>query len=153
MSKEAGKMELCQKCAHAHRKGKSTRQNKGTALPLPHQINIEKTLDLTGEDPRSFKPWSRKKIVLTCDCGRDCVTTRSQINNYKSIKETGEFKCTACWTKERRLNNKASSDTKKLMSNSQKLRRNRERIEEQKKKDLFLKEMSRQRAELDRSSS
>lgn len=149
-AKEEGGVELCQKCSHAHRKGKISEKKTDSAIKLPPQINVEKTLSLQGEDPRTMKPWARKKIVLTCDCGRDCVTTRAQINNYKSIKETGEFKCTACWTKDRREGVSASEETKRLMSESQKMRRVRENDEDKRRAEEFKKQFAPLKEKLDR---
>jgi len=126
--------ELCQKCSHAHRIGKVEKTNnlKYPALTqLPNEVNIEQTIEIFGHDPRVTSSWSRKYVILNCSCcGKETETRRCNLNTYKSILETGHFKCTGCWTKERRTGQKASSETKFKQKISQQKRRMKEHGED-----------------------
>lgn len=122
--------ELCQKCSHAHRVGKHEKKEvtKYPALStLPQEVNINQTIEIYGHDPRTTSSWSRKYVVLNCSCcGKETETRRCNLNTYKSILETGHFKCTGCWTKERRTGQKASAETKMKQKVSQQKRRIKE---------------------------
>ena len=122
--------ELCQKCSHSHRVGnhpKNETTTKYPPRPLPPEINVEKTIEFFGYDPHSLSPWARKYVISNCySCGKECETKRCNLNIYKSIEETGHFKCTGCWTKERRSGTKASSETKLKQKISQQRRRLKE---------------------------
>lgn len=126
--------ELCQKCSHAHRIGKveKTETVKYPALAqLPPEVNIQQTIEVFGHDPQVTSSWSRKYVILNCSCcGKETETRRCNLNTYKSILETGHFKCTGCWTKERRTGQKASSETKFKQKISQQKRRMKEHGED-----------------------
>lgn len=122
--------ELCQKCSHSHRIGKVEKTDvlKYPALTeLPAEVNIEQTIEVYGHDPRVTSNWSRKYVILNCSCcGKETETRRCNLNTYKSILETGHFKCTGCWTKERRTGQRASSETKMKQKVAQQKRRLKE---------------------------
>jgi hypothetical protein len=125
-----GTKELCQKCSHAHRKGKVTTKKKaGDAwLPLPPEVDVAATQERYGYDPRDLSPWSRKRVVVRCfETGVICSPRRCGLNRYKSIIETGHFISGGAWTAKRRKGIKVSSTTKQAMSKSQKNRRVREK--------------------------
>ena len=126
--KEQDKPFLCQTCAHAHRKGKVSKKQNREVPPLPKQVSDDLTLERFGYTASSLKPWSRSYIVVVCDCGKESEIKRTQLNRYKSIKETGDFKCTGCWTRDRRKGIKLSPETKELMRKSQQTRRKFERV-------------------------
>jgi hypothetical protein len=132
--KDQGKDFLCQKCAHSHRKGITSKKRNTEVPALPSQVSDELTLERFGYRASDLKPWSRNYIVLVCDCGKESEIKRTQINSYKSIKETGNFKCTGCWTRDRRKGIKLSSETKDRMKESQKRRRD---LEKEKKSDTL----------------
>lgn len=115
---------FCQKCCHAHRKGKAVvKQQKSKPQPLPPQVDYAKTMEAFGINADDLSPWSREQIFMKCGCGKESLTKRCSLNTYKSIVETGEFKCTGCWTKTRRTGAKASEATRQKMRNSQQKRR------------------------------
>lgn len=143
-AKAEGKPELCQLCSHAHKKGIYYKKKEDSAKDLPPQINDQKTFEKYGYYAKDLKPWSRQRVVLTCDCGRDCESTRSQLNTYKSIKETGEFTCKGCWTEARRKGIKASEETKEMMKLSQQNRRKSEKQKREDSRDKFLEVMKKQ---------
>lgn len=121
--------ELCQKCSHAHRIGKvSVKADKSKPLPLPPEVNLSKTMELYGINAEDLSPWSRQKVCLSCACGKQSETKRCSLNSSKSILETGHYKCTGCWTRERRAGLKLSDETKKKMAKSQQKRRNKNKV-------------------------
>ena len=127
---ETGGQELCQKCSHAHRKGKvSNKKIQGKSyVELPPEVDVNATLERFGHDPHKLSPWSRQRIVVRCQkTGEVCTPRRCSLNRYKSILETGHFVSVGGWTAERRKGVKASSDTKTLMKDSQQKRRVREK--------------------------
>lgn len=129
-SESTGGQELCQKCSHAHRKGKATtkKQTGQTWQPLPPEVDISATQDRYGYDPRDLSPWSRKYIIVRCsDTGVVSEVKRCGINTSKSVIETGHYSSVGACTAKRRKGVKASEDTKKAMAESQKNRREREK--------------------------
>lgn len=140
-AESAGKPALCQRCSHAHRRGKSTKSTEKSHLPLPPEVSDELTLQEYGYTASELKPWSRKHVVIEYfdeDNDRHIYTpTRAQLNTYKSVKETGHFKPTSWWTKQRRSGSKASAETKALMKESQKKRREEEKKDRQALEQYF----------------
>lgn len=125
--------ELCQKCSHSHRVGHTSKleTTKYPAIELPKEVNIEETIKIFGHDPQKMSPWSRGYVILNCSCcNKETETRRCSLNTYKSILETGKFKCTGCWTKERRQGVKASEETKNKQKSAQQKRRNKEKIQD-----------------------
>lgn len=130
-AKSRGTKELCQKCSHAHRKGQVTKKKvEGQSyVNLPPEVDVKATMDRFGYDPQTLSPWSRKRIVVVCkESGKVCTPRRCGLNRYKSILETGHFISTGAWTAKRRKGVKASEETKKSMSQSQKNRRAKEKM-------------------------
>lgn len=131
-AKAEGKPCVCQKCSHAHRKGKMTRSKNKTALPLPPEVNREKTYEysktLGGEPyyPEQLSDWSRRPIVLTFE-GQDYTIPRANLNTLESVKKWGIYRPVAWWTQQRRKNKKASSKTREKQKLSQRKRRDKER--------------------------
>lgn len=129
-AKENGGCEICQKCAHEHRKGiASTKKKEGqTWQPLPPEVDIKATQERYGYDPRDLSPWSRKLIIVTCPVtGFTSEIKRCGINTSKSVIETGHYNSVGACTAKRRTGVKASEKTKKSMAQSQKIRRLREK--------------------------
>lgn len=129
-SGSTGGKELCQKCSHAHRKGKvSSKKIEGKShVDLPPEVDVKATMDRFGYDPHKLSPWSRQRIVVNCwKTGEVCTPRRCSLNRYKSIMETGHFVSVGGWTAERRRGKKASSETKTMMKESQQKRRRREK--------------------------
>ena len=130
-AKKANKPCLCQKCCHAHRKGKVSEKKQDTALPLPPETNVEKTIERFGYNPHDLSPWSRKRIVLTyiSEDGTEYESEapRAQLNKYESVKKFGHFIPIAIYTKKRRTGEKASEETKRQMREAQQHRRQRDR--------------------------
>jgi len=121
--------ELCQKCAHAHRKGKVVKPNSKVApITLPPETDLGKTMEVYGINVEDLNPWSRQKVFMKCSCGKSTETKRCSLNSYKSILTTGHFKCIGCWTKERRKGLKLSEETKIKMAKSQQKRRNKNKV-------------------------
>lgn len=118
-------LEKCQKCSHAHRKGKATTDvKKDSWLPLPPEVDINGTIERFGYDPTTLSPWSRKLVVVRCyQTGRICTPKRAALNKSKSVMQTGHFWSIGAWTAERRKGQKASEETKEKQKNSQKQRR------------------------------
>ena len=151
-AKKEGKPALCQRCSHAHRRGKTTVSKERSHLPLPPEVSDELTFQEYGYYATKLKPWSRKHVVVEYfdeDGDRHIYTpTRAQLNTYKSVQEFGHFKPTSWWTKQRRSGKKASEDTKQLMKESQQKRRDTER---RKRKELeqFFRDKIRQREQED----
>lgn len=125
-SSNLGKIDVCQRCSHMHRRGKVSVKTGKTHLPLPPEVSEELTLSKYNYKPKDLAPWSRKKVVLVAEDGSIHEASRALLNTYKSVKETGHFKPISLWTKERRTNSKASDETKEMMKNSQNMRRVRE---------------------------
>jgi hypothetical protein len=124
-----GKVDVCQRCAHMHRRGKISEKSGKTHLPLPPEISEELTMQKYNYKPKDLAPWSRKKVILIAEDGSIHEASRALLNTYKSVKETGHFKPISLWTKERRTNIKATEETKELMKKSQNMRRVREQKE------------------------
>lgn len=121
--------ELCQKCAHSHRKNSNEKKNnKSEIQQLPKEVDYEKTLSLFGTDINKLGPWSRQRVFIKCSCGKESTPKRCNLNSLKSIKETGNYKCNGCWTKERRKGLKLSEETKNKMKKSQQRRRKKNTI-------------------------
>jgi hypothetical protein len=141
-AKKEGKDSLCQVCSHAHRRGKATVSSGKTHLPLPPEADDELTMKEYGYTASSLKPWSRKHIVISFideDGDTQIYTpTRAQLNTYKSVKETGHFYPTSWWTKQRRTGSTATDETKRLMRESQKRRRDNEK-DDRKELERFFK--------------
>ena len=129
---KANKPCVCQKCAHAHRKGKVSESKGQTALPLPPEINREATYELSktlgGEPyyPEELSGWSQRPVVLTFE-GENYTIPRSNLNTLKSMKEMGCYRPVAWWTRERRTGIKASKETKAQQKKSQQKRRSQEK--------------------------
>lgn len=119
------KQEVCQSCGHEHRKGKFIKNEtpKNNPVTLPPEVNMTLTMERYGVNAEDLSPWSRQKIVLNCACGRETETKRCNLNASKSIQETGHYKCTGCWTQERRRGVKVSQVTKQKMVSAQRKRR------------------------------
>lgn len=137
MKKEKAKTrngeELCQTCSHSHRKGQVTKkkQEGQTWLPLPPEVSVEMTISRFGYNPHDLSPWSRKRVVVKCQrTGTVTTVPRANINNLKSVRETGHYISTGGITAEQRYGKKASEETKQLMKQAQSLRR---KLEKQKK--------------------
>jgi hypothetical protein len=126
-----GKIELCQRCSHAHRRGHVTEKKEKTALALPPEANDEETLKTFGYKASDLSPWTRKKIVLITEDGARHEVPRSQLNISKSVRETGHYRPIAWWTQQRRKGIKISDETKTQMKESQKLRRQREKTQDE----------------------
>ena len=131
-AQKEGTPELCQKCAHAHRKGKvSTRKvptDQKAHYPLPPEVDRNLTMEKFGYDPETLSPWSRKRVVAICSVtGAECTPRRCSLNRYKSVMETGHFVSTGGYTGKRRKGVKATDETKQAMARSQKKRREREK--------------------------
>lgn len=132
-------LDLCQKCSHAHRKGKVSEKKTKSHLPLPPETNCEKTYELSktlgGEPyyPEQLSPWSRNPIVLTFE-GKDYEVPRANLNKYKSMIEMGCYRPVSWWTEQRRKGVKASKETREQQKLSQSKRRKREQAEKQAKK-------------------
>lgn len=141
-ARKEGKPCVCQKCSHAHRKGKMTESKKKTALPLPPETNREKTYEysktLGGEPyyPEQLSDWSRRPIVLTFE-GEDYIIPRANLNTLQSMKKWGVYRPIAWWTKQRREGVTASKKTREKQKMSQQKRREQERKE---KENLYQKE-------------
>ena len=121
--------ELCQKCSHSHRIGKTEKTTviKYAPVTLPPEVNIEESIKIFGNDPSTMSPWSRNYLILNCGCcNKETETRRCSLNTYKSILSDGHFKCTGCWTKERRQGVKASEETIEKQKLSQQQRRRKE---------------------------
>lgn len=130
MAKAKNSKEICQKCAHAHRKGKASQtKNPDSFLPLPPEVDAVATMERFGHDPYKLAPWSRKRVVVKCQVtGKICTPRRSGLNRYKSIVETGHFVSIGAWTAGRRKGVKASTETKEAMKKSQQARRTSEKL-------------------------
>lgn len=125
--------ELCQKCAHSHRVGHSSKleTTKYEALPLPTEVNVEETIKIFGHDPTVMSPWSRAYVILNCSCcSKETETRRCSLNTNKSLKESGTYKCIGCWTKERRSGIKITEETRIKQKEAQQKRRTKEKIKE-----------------------
>lgn len=138
---------LCAKCCHAHRKGKSSNKpkQKTPALPLPdYGVNREKTMELFGYDPiehfnsENQGPFSRDKIVINCYyCGRESSPKRSNLNTAKYMTSSFELspdgqliklsetkpKCRGCYTRDRKKGKRDSEETRVKKMRSQQKRR------------------------------
>jgi hypothetical protein len=124
-AKKEKKSELCQKCSHSHRKGISPKQLaiKKPPVALPPELDLGKTMEIYGINADDLSPWSRQKVILKCQCGKESTTKRCSLNSSKSIIETGHYKCVGCCTKDRREGAIVTQETKIKMQNSQKKRR------------------------------
>ena len=140
-----GKPALCQRCSHAHRRGKSTVSKEKTHLPLPPEVDDALTEQEYGYKATELKPWSRKPVVVVYmdeDGDRHIYTpTRAQLNTYRSVKEFGHFRPTSWWTKQRRQGTKATDETKKLMKESQQKRRENEKSKREQLEKMFVNKM------------
>jgi hypothetical protein len=135
-----GKIELCQRCSHSHRRGHVTEKKEKTALPLPPEVNDAATVAKFGYKASELSPWTRKPVVLLVEEGlnfegtmqySEHVVPRAQLNISKSVKETGHYRPIAWWTQQRRKGIKISDNTKTQMKESQKLRRQREKAQDE----------------------
>lgn len=141
-AKKEGKPCVCQKCSHAHRKGKTTESKSKTALPLPPEINREKTYELSktlgGEPyyPEQLSDWSRRPVVLTFE-GQDYTIPRANLNTLQSMKEMGVYRPVAWWTQKRRKGITASKKTRERQKMSQQKRREQEKKD---KENLYQKD-------------
>lgn len=137
-SQNNGSLEICQKCAHEHRKGTvSSKKCEGQAWQeLPPEVEIQMTLERYGYDPRDLSPWSRKLIIVTCPVtGVTTDIKRCGINTSKSVIETGHYASVGACTAKRRAGVKVSSETKEQMKLAQQQRREKEKFEKQNKEN------------------
>lgn len=130
-AEKEGKVELCQRCSHSHRRGKVSDKKEKTALPLPPEVNDEETLKTFGYTASSLSPWTRKKVVIIAEDGSRHEIPRAQLNLSKSVKETGHYKPVSWWTQQRRSGIKISDETKNQMKVSQQMRRQREKAQDE----------------------
>ena len=124
--------EYCQKCSHEHRKGKATvKKVQGQSWQsLPPEVDVEGTIKRYGYDPLKLSPWSRKLVLVRCfKTGELFEVRRCGFNTSKSVIETGHYISVAGCTGDRRKGVKVSEETKKLMAEAQKTRRQREKEE------------------------
>lgn len=133
-SAQANKLELCQRCAHNHRKGQVTSSCKKTGtIPLPPETSDKLTEEKFGYKASALSPWSRDPVVLvfTDESNQESIhiVKRCQLNTNKSVVETGHYRPIAWYTKQRRSNVTVTDETKTLMKKSQNMRREREKIE------------------------
>lgn len=135
-AQKEGKACVCQKCSHSHRKGKIAERKGQKFLPLPPEINREKTYEMSktlgGEPyyPESLSGWSQRPVVLTFE-GEDYIIPRSNLNTLKSMKQFGVYRPVAWWTRKRRTGVVASKETKAQQKVSQQKRREQERVEKE----------------------
>jgi hypothetical protein len=132
------KQMLCQKCSHFHRKGKVTQKKQDSALPLPPEVDVQKTIESYGYNPHDLSPWSRKVIVLVTEDGQRHEISRAQLNTSKSVKETGHYRPIAWWTQQRRKGVQDSPETKQLKKASQAARRKNEQSEKDKMLEQYI---------------
>jgi hypothetical protein len=130
-----GKVELCQRCSHNHRKGKVSTTKTHSAQTLPPEASDNLTEEKFGYKASTLSPWSREPIVLRFvdENNQESIhiVKRSQLNTNKSVVETGHYRPIAWYTKQRRSNVVVTEETKDLMKKSQNMRREREKVEKE----------------------